>query len=221
MTKAEISSRALELLEKYSIHKLERHDLHLVSDKFLGSELFFGLDDQCNITNMFLHIDSTHRDDQKLALLCAALDLVMKTGVSHLFKVSFRETESYLRDQNHLPAWESVTASRKWFNEALEEIISGMVNALLMKQGASLVDWESLSLAERISESTAALDRISTVFELVLQTKLELVSIEEEEIIVTGGLILLDHKYFEVLMNRALEYLQFSLCSTKIKLVAQ
>jgi hypothetical protein len=170
---------------------------------------------------MYLHIDSTHQDNQKLALLCASLDLVMKSGISHLFKVSFRETESYLRDQNHLPAWESVTASRKWFNEALEEIISGMVNALLMKQGASLVDWESLSLAERISESTAALDKISTVFELVLQTKLELVSIEEEEIIVTGGLILLDHKYFEVLMNRALEYLQFSLCSTKIKLVAQ
>ncbi|EQC52044.1 hypothetical protein [Bacteriovorax sp. DB6_IX] len=221
MTQVEISQRAQEVLSKYTNKTLDKHDLHLVSDKFLGADLYFHLDEECNFQEFAVKLDESHSDAKKHSLLCAALELVSKVGIAHLFKVSFRETESYLRDENHLPAWEDITASRKWFNEAIEELISGLVNALLMKQGALLLDWDELNLMEKIEAVEKCLEKIRPVYKKILTTQLELVTLEEDEIIISGGEDFLSHKYFEVLMTRIVEYLQFSLCSTKIKLVAQ
>jgi hypothetical protein len=221
MSNADISSRAKEILNNSKENSFDKHDLHLVSDKFLGSDLYFSLDAQCNILDWYIVVDAKNNDEEKLGLLCAAIDLVKKVGISHVFKVSFRETESYLRDENHLPAWEGVTANRKWFNEAISEIISGMVNALFMRQGVDLIDWDDLTYKERIDATSKTLSRIKGVFELFSGGQLELVSIEESEIIIHVGDKILSHKHFEILMERLLEYIRFALCSTKIKLVAQ
>lgn len=216
-----ISKIAKDLLDKSLSNKFEGHDLHLVSDSFLGADLYFNLDEKTNITNWRIDIGNQKLDEERISLLCGVLELVSRLGIRHIFKVTFREVESFVRDENHLPAWENVTASRKWLNDAISTMVSSFGSALLLKQGVNLVEWNDLNLEQRIQNVSDILERVSPCFELLLSDNIELVSIEEDQILLSVGPSLLESKHFEVFMTTLLEYFQFSLCSTEIKLVAQ
>lgn len=163
----------------------------------------------------------------KKALILSALVIVGKMGTPGLFKVSFREAESYLRDNPSQGAWEGVLELKKWFELILLDIQRDYFEGQLMSNKVEMANWDKLNLSEKVSSVSNFIENINICLNQFEIGEVELFSIEEDEVTVDDGIRFMGlrtpqaNKLKEVIFDCLARYLNFSYQSVRIKLVAQ
>ncbi|MFG1498713.1 hypothetical protein ABMA70_00800 [Halobacteriovorax sp. XZX-3] len=164
---------------------------------------------------------------KKKALLYSALTIIKKVGPASLFVMTFREAESFLRDNASEHSWPNVLDLKKWFETILQEIQKEFFENALMNNKIEILNWEKLSLQERIQKMALLIDNVNTTLESYNLGQIELFSIEENEVCVDDGIAfgglrqLQADSLKEIIYDGIAKYLNFSFQSQRIKLVAQ
>lgn len=220
-----LSQRAKNILNKALSTDQANYDVHIVDEKLESCEVFLSFKDN-RIDRFSLRLnDSIHQIDEKqleqAAIFMASLDILQKAGMGHILELSFREVESFMRDDGSLKAWDSVSDHQKFYRESLNCLVSVVTSTLLMKAGASLVFFDDLNLKEKLAEASKICLKISIVLNILSLDDAELVNIEENEIIISFPEKLIKSKYFDAMLESCAEYFHFCFATTGIKLVAQ
>ncbi|AYF44705.1 MULTISPECIES: hypothetical protein [unclassified Halobacteriovorax] len=197
---------------------------HSLLENYSGSE--FG--QYLSPTFFDEHFMSTEENaEAKKALVVSALNIISKIGPRGLFMASFREAESFLRDDPTKSAWEGVLELKKWFEMILLDIQKDYFDSQLMSNKVEMRQWESLSLRQRIDSVSNFVENTNSCLDQFEIGEIQLFSIEENEVCLDDRIIFSGlrgpqaNKLKEVLFDSIARYLNFSYQSTKIKLVAQ
>lgn len=163
----------------------------------------------------------------KKALVISSLEIAKKMGPAGIFKVSFREAESFLRDNPSASAWQGVLDLKKWFELLLLDIQTSYFEQHLMRNKVEMKSWDDLSLEQRIYALDGFIDNTNSCLDFFGIGQLELFCVEENEVCVNDRISFIGlrpaqaNKLKEVIFECVARYLNFSFRSVKIKLVAQ
>lgn len=163
----------------------------------------------------------------KKALVYSALTIAKKVGGAGLFKMTFREAESFLRDDPRESAWEGVLDLKKWFETIILEIQREYFDNALMANKVEISHWSELDLQERILRVELITDNINTSLDELDLGAIELFSIEENEVCVNDLIRCVglrgpaESALKELIYECISKYINFSFQSRLIKLVAQ
>ncbi len=179
-----------------------------------------------------LYFDSSFMSSEenavaKKALVYSALSIVAKIGSQGLFKITFREAESFLRDDPRESAWPGVLDLKKWFETIFLQIQREYLDNLLMNNKVELCNWEELTLRQRIDQMQIIVENINSALDELAIGNIALFSVEENEITLedmtqfVGLRPLSANEVKELVFECLAKYINFSCQSKRIKLVAQ
>ena len=172
-------------------------------------------------------MEREENSEAKVVLVYSALTIAKKIGESGLYKTSFREAESFLRDDPRQSAWEGVLDLKKWFETILLEIQRDYFESSLMDNKVKILTWDELGLEERLDRMAHIVENCNAALERFELGRVELFSVEENEICLNdltqyvGLRPPAAEKLKELVFDGLAKYINFSFQSRRIKLVAQ
>ena len=193
-------------------------NMHFFSDSLGTNEIFFSLSGN-EFFNSFFVLGEDNQEN--IALILATMDLLKKLGKNSLFSLTFREVESYLRDDNLKEAWDNISLKQNWFEDFYKRLIFLVLEFFVMREGLSFKSWEKLSIESKILSIEKDLLSFNTATDWLGQIPFELVAVEENEIILFSPRSSLKSSFKMIVLDVFLKKLQFSYSSEDIKLVAQ
>lgn len=114
--------------------------------------------------------------------------MCIKRNISSLLKLSFRELENYLRDENHLPSLENLEAlsAEACFKQVKNSLLTAIIMKEIKKNYTYDLDsrtWAQLNLLEKNQSGHTFIFRLNKLFSLVKPMELAFAGNEEFSVV--------------------------------------
>ena len=209
------SNRANEILNKINCED-KKYYSQLVNDAY-GNNVIYVNNNEHDGLKWF--IEFSHADEQTV-LIATTMELIERAGTAHLLKISFREVESYLRDNPGVIAWEGIYSLKKWYTQFLEILLCDILEKELYKNEVLVRNWGQMALRDKIDHIANTMEKVNQALQHIYAIELTFVALEEDELYFIPAPSL-SEMVLTSIFKTLHQYLAHALSYPQIKLVAQ